>query len=38
LEELKNYGAEIKYSRIRDTYLYTNDFDPASVKELQFKP
>ena len=27
LEEFKDYGAEIKYSRVKSTFYYTNDFD-----------
>ena len=27
LEEFKDYGAEIKYSRVKSTFYYTNDFE-----------
>ena len=27
LDEFKDYGAEIKYSRVRSTYYYANDFE-----------
>jgi len=27
LDEFKDYGADIRYSRIRNTYYYNNDFE-----------
>jgi predicted DNA-binding transcriptional regulator YafY len=31
LDEFKDYGAEIRYSRIRNTYYYDNDFEVKVV-------
>jgi predicted DNA-binding transcriptional regulator YafY len=34
LDELKDWGAEIKYSRIGHTFYYVNDFD-VKINQLQ---
>jgi hypothetical protein len=34
LSALRDFGAEIHYSRIRCTYFYVNDFDLKSVRGL----
>ena len=31
LDEFRDYGAEIRYSRIRNTYYYDNDFEVKVV-------
>ncbi|MDR0834758.1 MAG: HTH domain-containing protein [Candidatus Symbiothrix sp.] len=35
IEELKDYGAVIEYSRIRQTFFYVNDFD-ITINQLHF--